>query len=55
MEERRQRLQEYLRVVMRLCTQPRSVQGKRRRHLLDPIMKPDIDRETLQDMLPFFK
>lgn len=40
---------------MKLCTRPRSVQGKRRRHLLDPIMKPDIDRETLQDMLPFFK
>lgn len=55
MEERRQRLQDYLRVVVRLCTEPRSVQGKRRRHQLDPIMKPDIDRETLQDILPFFR
>ena len=54
-EERRQRLQDYLRLVVRLCTEPRSVQGKRRRHQLDPIMKPDIDRDTLQDILPFFR
>ncbi|CAI7990456.1 Sorting nexin-29 [Geodia barretti] len=54
-EERRQKLQDYLRVVMRLCTEPRVVQGKRRRHQLDPIMKKDIDRDTLQDILPFFK
>jgi sorting nexin-29 len=54
-EERRQRLQEYLRVVMRRCTEPRAVQGKRRLHTLDPIMKRDIDRDTLQDILPFFK
>ena len=54
-EERRQRLQEYLRFVVRLCTEPRVVKGKQLKHQLDPIMKPSIDRDTLQDILPFFR
>ena len=53
-EERRYRLQEYLRFVLNVCCTYGPV-SRRMRRRNEPVLKPGITKSGFVEVLPFFK